>query len=121
MNGPAADEHETEGLSSPAADDRHAHMSEASTSPQPETQRRSPLVTVVVWIYRLIVLGFGLLLVMGGGVLGLCGANGRGNDWILIVIGLVPLALGGLLIVSLFKTNRKVDRAQSTRLPKDGA
>lgn len=80
-------------------------------------QSSSLLKTLLVWIYKLIVICFGLLLIMGGGVLGLCGANGRGNDWILVVIGFLPLALGGFLIAIAFKPARKQSEGMAVANP----
>jgi hypothetical protein len=46
-----------------------------------------------------VVIVLGLFLVLGGGVLGLCGSAAGNGGGMLILIGILPIALGGYLIM----------------------
>jgi hypothetical protein len=50
--------------------------------------------TLFLWLSRGMVIVLGLLLVLGGGLFGLCGSMAGNGGWLLILIGIVPIALG---------------------------
>jgi hypothetical protein len=67
--------------------------------PVEEVQPASFIGNLFLWLFKGVIIAIGLLFVLGGGLLGLCGMAGHGSDGILILIAIMPIALGGYFIV----------------------
>lgn len=73
-----------------------------SKLPVEVAQPASFIGTLSFWLFKGVVIAIGLLFVLGGGLLGLCGMAGHGSDGILLLIAIMPIALGGYFIVLAF-------------------